>query len=67
MAQVNKPFPMKKLAAGASVLIAAAFCVNLLLSPTAVTQLDAAAMRSITNDATFERSWAMARERSTFS
>lgn len=54
MAQVNKSITLKKLAAGAGVLAAAAFCVNLLLSPTTVTQLDAPAMSAITNEATFK-------------
>lgn len=54
MAQVNKSIVLKKLAAGAGVLIAAGFCVNLLLSPTTVTQLDGPAMRAITNEATFK-------------
>jgi len=54
MAQVNNRISLKKLAAGASVLITAAFCINLLLSPTAVTKLDAEAMRSLTAEGTFK-------------
>jgi len=54
MAQVNKPINVKKLAAGAGVLVAAAFCVNLLLSPITETQLDASAMSALTTDATFK-------------
>lgn len=54
MAQVNKPINVKKLAAGAGVLVAAAFCVNLLLNPTVETQLDASALSAITTDATFK-------------
>lgn len=54
MAQVNKPINVKKLTAGAGVLVAAAFCVNLLLSPTTETQLDASALSAITTDATFK-------------
>jgi len=54
MAQVNKPITMKKLAAGAGVLAVAVFCANLLFSPPPVTQLDARAMRAITNEGTFK-------------
>lgn len=54
MAQVNKPITFKKLAAGAGILAAAVFCANLLFNPTAVTQLDAKAMSSITNEGTFK-------------
>lgn len=53
MAQVNKRITPKKLALGAGALIAAAFCVNLLLSPPAVVQLDAASMSLLTTDGTF--------------
>jgi thioredoxin-related protein len=54
MAQVDKPILFKKLAAGAGILAAAAFCANLLFSPTAVTQLDANAMSAITAEGTFK-------------
>lgn len=54
MAQVNNRITLKNLVAGAGLLIAAAFCINLLLSPTAVTQLDAEAMRSLTTEGTFK-------------
>lgn len=48
MAQVDKKFPIKKIAAGAGALVAAALCLKLLLAPDAVTHLDAAALRSVT-------------------
>ena len=54
MAQVNKPINVKKLAARVGVLVAATFCVNLLLSPATETQLDASALSAITTDATFK-------------
>ena len=54
MAQVDNRITPKKLAAGAGVLIAAAFCVNLILSPTGATQLDASSMRSVTAEGTFK-------------
>jgi hypothetical protein len=54
MAQANKPSNVKKLAARVGVLVAAAFCVNLLLSPATETQLDASALSAITTDATFK-------------
>jgi thiol:disulfide interchange protein DsbC len=54
MAQVNNRITLKKLAAGAGVLIAATFCINLLLNPTPVTQLDAEAMRSLTAEGAFK-------------
>jgi thiol:disulfide interchange protein DsbC len=53
MAQVNKT-TTKKVAAGAVALVAAAFCVNLLLSPSVVTQLDAQSMRLVTTEGTFK-------------
>jgi hypothetical protein len=37
MTQVNIPITLKKLAAGAGILVAAAFSANLLFSPAAVT------------------------------
>lgn len=54
MPQVNNTITMKKLAAGAGILAAAVVCANLLFNPSAVTQLDAKAMRSITNEGTFK-------------
>jgi thiol:disulfide interchange protein DsbC len=42
------------LAAAAGVFVIGAFCANLLLSRTTVSQLDASALRSITNEATFK-------------
>lgn len=54
MAQVNKPLTVKKIAAGAGLLVAAAFCANLLFSPTTVTQLDATAVNAITAEGTFK-------------
>jgi len=54
MAQGNNRITLKKLALGAGALVAAAFCVNLLLSPPTVLQLDAEAMRSLTTEGTFK-------------
>jgi protein-disulfide isomerase len=53
MSQVNNVITLKKLAAGAGVLVAAALCLNLLLSPTSPTQIDAQIMRSISKEGTF--------------
>jgi thiol:disulfide interchange protein DsbC len=54
MAQVDKKLPMKKIAAGAGALVAAALCLKLLLTPDAVTHLDAAALRSVTAEDAFK-------------
>lgn len=54
MAQVDNRITPKRLSAGAGVLIAAAFCVNLVLSPTGATQLDSSSMRSVTVEGTFK-------------
>lgn len=54
MAQVDKKITVKKIAAGAGVLVAAALCLKLLLTPEAVTQLDAAALRSVTTQDSFK-------------
>ncbi|MFC5550187.1 DsbC family protein [Massilia aerilata] len=54
MAQAKNSLPLKKLVAGAVVLAGATVCVNLLLAPTSVTQLDSSAVGAITNEATFK-------------
>ena len=67
MAQVYNRITPKKLAAGAGVLIAAAFCVNLILSPTGATPLDASSMRSVTAEGTFKQSREMGHVQSMYS
>ena len=54
MAQVENRITPKKLAAGAGALIAAAFLVNLMLTPVGPTELDASLMQSITTEGTFK-------------
>jgi hypothetical protein len=53
MAQAYHRIPLKKLTAGAGVLLAAALCAKLLFSPAAAVQLDAGAMRTLTTHGTF--------------
>jgi thiol:disulfide interchange protein DsbC len=54
MAQVDRKITVKKLAAGAGVLVAAALCVKLLFSPADAMQLDATAMQALTTEHTFK-------------
>jgi thiol:disulfide interchange protein DsbC len=56
MAQLYNRITLKKLAAGAGVLLAGALCAKLLFSPAAVVQLDQDAMRTLTTQGTFNTS-----------
>ena len=52
--QLNKSLNLKRLAAGAGVLAAAAFCVTWIMRPNPTLQLDVETMRSITTSGTFK-------------
>lgn len=53
MAQVDKKITVKKLGAGAAILVAAALFVKLLSTPDSVTRLDPTALRMVTSEGTF--------------